>query len=183
MDHERPADPYQALIDFFAIAGLDQREITHLNRRIRLDGFWLPDHRLSIGNLPFEDIIYFTPNSDESIVAQVTRIDSSTHLPEVVLTLVDGDWRDRNIEVARPSVYWDGPGCPVAVRNRSGSISIDPTSKSAAQEVIAAILKSRERCRATFRRCGECGEMNPPEHRLGEDLCHGCAQENHGLVF
>ena len=64
MDHERPADPYQALIDFFAIAGLDQREITHLNRRIRLDGFWLPDHRLAIGNLPFEDIVYCTPNSD-----------------------------------------------------------------------------------------------------------------------
>lgn len=173
--------PKRALADFFAVAGLDSAAIGELDGRIRLDGYWVADHRPSIGNLPYEDILYRTPQVDEPITHQVTRIDSRSGLAEVVLTL-ESAFNNR-IEIAAPSVYWDGPGEPVPVRRRDGSISFDIYTSMSTVDVVEAILRIRERSRARFRRCPECDEINPPEFRMSDGICRGCAQRNHGVVF
>ena len=50
-------------------------------------------------------------------------------------------------------------------------------------ELLASIDQARAAREAEFTVCRYCGLSFPPEHRIAEDVCHGCASAHEGVVF
>lgn len=182
--HPVPTDSYLALSHFFESADLEPANVPDLLQALAT-GHWESTPQW---HFPFWPLLTVDHNLDanvDNIASQVLLSQPGTNdqqeIREVVLTLLTSP--DLTLEVAEPSVYWDGPGTPIAVRMHEGSIVLDPFSPAFSAELLAAIELISARRHARFLVCPECGESNPPEHRMGDALCHGCAQENHGVIF
>jgi hypothetical protein len=179
-------EPHSAhfLSQFFEVAELEPAVISDLVERLATDHWETTPQWYSL----FWPLLTTNHNLDsnvDNIAAPVIRLQPGTddiqELREVVLTVVTSS--ELAIEVAEPSVYWDGPGTPIAVRLQEGAVLIERSSPTFADEFIAAIEVVSARRHSRFVVCPECGESNPPEHRMSNGICHGCAQRNHGVVF
>ncbi len=173
-----------ALSQFFEFAELEPAVASDLVERLTTDHWETTPQWYSLF-WPLLTADHNLNSNVENIAAQVIRLqpgtDDTQELREVVLTLVTSP--ELAIEVAEPSVYWDGPGTPIAVRLQEGAVLVNRSSPAFADDLIAAIEVVSARRHSRFVVCPECGESNPPEHRMGSALCHGCAQENHGVIF
>lgn len=83
-------------------------------------------------------------------------------------------------EVRLPTVIWLGPGTPIPGSRLWRAI---PASETTLERLRSLIAKGRDARRRQFRRCRFCGEMVPPEHRIDDSCCHGCATRHPGVVF
>ena len=179
----RPDSQDPVLLEFWIAAGLDLAALDVLNRRIRLAGSWEGSSRPRMGAHSWEDVIVDVLRDEGSIRRQIARVDALSGNDEVVVSLRDGLLGEAVIEVAQPSWWWTGPGTPLLVRRRVGSIEIPVDEPNAASEVVEAIAKIRRARRASFMRCRFCGHGFAPEQRFEDDVCHGCASEHLGVVY
>lgn len=86
------------------------------------------------------------------------------------------------IEVRLPAVEWTmgafAPACASKLWRRIKARDIDDGKI----DLREALRKAQEKRRRQFRKCKYCGQMVPPEHRHGKDVCHGCAERHDGIV-
>jgi len=85
------------------------------------------------------------------------------------------------LEIRHPRTEWTrgayGPAASSCLWRRRKWASL----KSAElPELIASARRARKR---QFRRCRFCGGRFPPEHRIEDDVCHGCASSHLGVTF
>ena len=84
------------------------------------------------------------------------------------------------IELCLPTVEWHGPHAPAASSRRWKRVRARDLSDERIAELLIAARRARQR---QFRRCRYCGERVPPEHRIDDDVCHGCASKHLHVVF
>lgn len=113
---------------------------------------------------------------------------TAQQIPSVLLSdgdpvevLVRVDLHAVHVEV--PAVEWHGH-TPVLTGERRASFAAGEIESGAGRRRFEeAVAGARaERC-ARFRTCAECGRHLPPEWMHGRDLCQGCAERHHGIVY
>ena len=173
-----------ALSQFFEFAELEPALVFDLVDRLATD-HWETTPQWHSLFWPLLTADHNLESDLDNIAAQVFRLqpgtDDGQELREVLLTLVISP--ELAVEVAEPSVYWDSPGTPIAVRLQESAVLIMRSLPAFGDELIAAIEVVSARRHSRFVVCPECGQSNPLEYRVGDNLCHGCAQENHGVIF
>ena len=110
--------------------------------------------------------------------------DDCPHLPwwlaagEPVLVLIGADVD--TLAVAVPRIEWNSQTPVMVATSCAWRVLDEPTEviRQWFRDHAASALRSRT---ASFRRCHRCGDLTPPEHRLGA-ICHSCAQAD-GVVF
>jgi hypothetical protein len=88
------------------------------------------------------------------------------------------------VEFRLPTVEWTaGTHAPVAssrLWRRIEGLDLIDLSDEQLEELLEAAKQARADEWAT---CRYCGERVPVEHRLGANVCHGCASRHEGVVF
>jgi len=82
------------------------------------------------------------------------------------------------VQILVHEIRWEGPHTPIhtwAVGNRLSATA----SETEIENATAGILEDD----GYFRVCNECGERKPLGWMLDEDICQGCAQAKHGIVY
>jgi len=177
-DYEPDSDPL--IKQFLELAGFEPSLISDLGARLTVTGAWEKTFAIDYGVWPLRSANYNLVTDGDFFSSQLLRTSTTDGIDEVVLTLVTTP--HIGIEVAEPSVYWDSH-TPINVRLQDGSIIIDRSSVTFTDDLLTAIELISARRHLRFVACPECGVRNPPEHRMSENICHGCAQKNHGVVF
>ncbi|MES1024891.1 hypothetical protein ABN584_18900 [Gloeocapsa sp. BRSZ] len=84
------------------------------------------------------------------------------------------------VEFRLPTVEWRGPHSPVESSTLWKRVELRRRSRRVDwRKLLESALQEREQ---QFRPCRYCGEEFPPEHRHGDDVCHGCAEQHLGIV-
>lgn len=97
--------------------------------------------------------------------------------PMLALVAVRGD----EVLLAEPLVTWRGAHSTVLGH---GPIMIGDRRSVGFERWLARELSRVVRTRyRRFRSCRDCGEVTPPEWWWERDVCMGCAERNHGVVF
>ena len=177
--HPQP-DSTSLIAEFLELAGLKPALIAELAPRIAATGDWKQPLTIDHTTWPSIDSDYRLADNSPEFGSQLLRTHPTDDINEVVLTYLPTP--QPFIEVAEPSVYWDSQ-TPIGVRLQEGSVLIDPSSATFSEQLFAALELISGRRHSRFVACPECGERNPPEHRMGDNICHGCAQKNHGVIF
>lgn len=85
------------------------------------------------------------------------------------------------VEVRLPGVEWTcgayGPAVTSRLWKRS---SLRKLSSERLRRLLAAAQEARL---AEFEICRYCNRSTAPEHRIQDDICHGCAERHLGVVF
>lgn len=105
------------------------------------------------------DVIQIDSGGEAGIVAVVTAEALELRLPTVEWTR--GSYGPAGTSRLWRRVTWDQ--CP-----------------SPLSDLIAEARAARQE---EFRECRYCSGRFPPEHRVEEDVCHGCASRHQGVVF
>lgn len=85
------------------------------------------------------------------------------------------------IELRLPTLEWTHgthgpvPSSRLWQRHRWGGLKGD--------KLWHKLALAKQKREEEFRECRYCGQRVPPEHRIGEDVCHGCASTHLGVVF
>ena len=90
------------------------------------------------------------------------------------------------IEVLVFGVFWDGPHTPKVKGKSLKRIAWTdlPQKAEEALGVLGTLVQKVRRLRAaSFRRCEECGESNPPGWMHDVSICQSCAERCHGVVY
>ena len=85
---------------------------------------------------------------------------------------------DREIQVLVLDIGWDGPHTPVSTWKVARTL-LSEASEADIGRCTSEILGDSKH----FQVCGECGERNPLGWMHEDDLCQGCASDNHGVVY
>lgn len=165
---------------FLELAGFEPSLVSDLGARLAVTGAWEQPFAIDYDAWPLRKANHNLEANDDNFSSQLLRTSTTDGIDEVVLTLVTTP--HIGIEVAEPSVYWDSH-TPINARLQDGSIIIDRSSVTFTDDLLTAIELISARRHLRFVACPECGVRNPPEHRMSENICHGCAQKNHGVVF
>jgi hypothetical protein len=82
--------------------------------------------------------------------------------------------------VGEPRVTWEGAHTPRLEARNVVEFGVEGGRRT---DAIGEAIRSTTSGRlATFRRCGECGELTPPEWLHSPTLCDGCAERHHGVI-
>lgn len=85
------------------------------------------------------------------------------------------------LELRLPTVEWThGAYGPAAASRLWQRVLWEELPATALAERIAQAIAARQ---AEFKRCRYCGQLVPPERRVDDDVCHGCASRYEGVVF
>jgi predicted RNase H-like nuclease len=110
-----------------------------------------------------------------------------TRTPHVTQLVVDGERgivvlvTGEAIELRLPTVEWTaGTHAPAETSRLWRRLNADPLSDA---ELAAEIERARGARAAEFIACRYCGRRTPLEHRVGEDVCHACAEQHENVVF
>ena len=109
----------------------------------------------------------------------VIRIECDPHSDDGLILLLTPE----AIELRYSVTDWPGPGVPVASSKLWRRMLLEEFDVALLDDWLKQTVADR---RATFRRCADCGREFAPEHSLeldGSAYCHGCAENNHGIVF
>ncbi len=87
------------------------------------------------------------------------------------------------VELRLPTVEWTcGAYGPAASSNLWRRVKYDKLEDD--EERLGTLLRTcMAKREAQFRTCKYCGERVPPEHRMGRNVCHGCASKHEDVVF
>jgi hypothetical protein len=85
-----------------------------------------------------------------------------------------------HVEIRLPTVIWEGPHTPSLSSNAWTSIPWEDVSEDT---LLTLFAEGRAARLSLFRRCQFCGRDVPPEHRIDEETCHGCAERHQGVAF
>lgn len=116
---------------------------------------WFPEARVS----RTRDAIQLDIGDDRGVVVLVTPEAVEVQLPTV-------EWTRGAYAPADSSVLWK------RLRHRA-----DLTER-----FRSAILSAIRLRQDQFKNCRFCGMSFPPEHRHGDDVCHGCAESHLGIA-
>ena len=83
-----------------------------------------------------------------------------------------------NVTIEVLTIDWKGPHTPASTW-KPGAILAASTPEEKVQQTMQRLLKNRR----YFRLCRECQERNSVGWMLDHQICQGCAQNNHGIVF
>lgn len=93
---------------------------------------------------------------------------------EVVVTVGTDE-----VIVSAFAVEWRGPHSPVIAPREVARFPLEGTKPS---KVAAAIIRVRARRLGTYRWCGLCLTVKPPEWMHDRFTCHSCAERHLGVV-
>ena len=82
------------------------------------------------------------------------------------------------LELRLPTVEWHGPHSPALSSSLWKRVKWGNMSRRRLQKLCDEALRAREEL---FKHCRFCGREFPPEHRH-DDVCHGCAERELGVV-
>ena len=126
----------------------------------------------------------------ERNASRVLRLVAATSVERTrdVIQIDEGDERGLvivvtpdTIELRLPTIEWThGAYGPRPSSRPSARLDPDELDDS---ELLASIAQARAAREAEFTVCRYCGLSFPPEHRVAEDVCHGCASAHEGVVF
>lgn len=103
------------------------------------------------------------------------------------MPITDQELMDEFIRVERISteitvsvcvIEWHGPHTPVSHWQQVYLLPLD-SSERKIQATIKRVLNRKQ----FFRVCQECGERNPDGWMHSKEICHSCAERNHGIVY
>jgi len=97
---------------------------------------------------------------------------------ELAKEFIQVDRGEAGVQLRVRHIRWDGPGTPVACWLDAKLLPAG-TTDSVIQEEVGRILEDA----AHFGVCAECHERNPVGWMHRRDLCQGCAERNHGVVY
>lgn len=110
-----------------------------------------------------------------------------TQTPHVTELVVDGERglivlvTAEAFELRLPTVEWTaGTHAPAETSRLWRRLAADRLSDA---ELAAHIDRARADRAAEFVTCRYCGRRTPPEYRVGEDVCHTCAEQHDDVVF
>ena len=110
-----------------------------------------------------------------------------TRTPHVTELVVDGERglvvlvTAEAFELRLPTVEWTaGTHAPAETSRLWRRLDVDGLSDA---ELAAQIERARAARAAEFVACRYCGRRTPPEHRIGKDVCHSCAERHEDVVF
>jgi len=136
------------------------------------------------------------PNDDDAMTrvernaSRVLRLVTATSVERTrdVVQIDVGDERGivivvtpDTIELRLPTVEWTRGAYGPRPSSRPWTC-LDPDQLDDS-ELLASIDQARTAREAEFTVCRYCGLSFPPEHRIAEDVCHGCASAQEGVVF
>ena len=147
---------------------MNSRDSTDPENRYRSEG---PRHvdRLAARVLPHlpgatvertRDVIQIDWGGEEGIVVIVTPEALEFRLPAI-------EWTMGAYGPALSSKFWR-------------RVEVDGLDDAQIIELIDATNQARQ---AEYRTCRFCGKRYPPERRVEDDVCHGCATKHLGVVF
>jgi hypothetical protein len=88
---------------------------------------------------------------------------------------------ETSIEVRLPTMVWQGGAYdPVVTTRPWRTLPMAELTDDALSKVFEEGKMTRKE---KFVPCRFCGVPTPPEHRFGEDVCHGCASKHFGIVY
>jgi hypothetical protein len=86
-----------------------------------------------------------------------------------------------SIELRLPTVEWTmGVYGPATSSKFWKRINVYETTDEKLDNFLKEALKERQN---EFKICRHCMKSFPPEHRINEDVCHGCAEIYLGVVY
>jgi hypothetical protein len=86
-----------------------------------------------------------------------------------------------SIELRLPTVEWTmGVYGPATSSKFWKRINVYETTDEELDILLKDALKERQN---EFKTCRYCMKSFPPEHRINENVCHGCAERYLGVVF
>jgi len=87
------------------------------------------------------------------------------------------------ISIAVFSICWEGPHTPVVRPKQLATLNWKRLPASRSMMVLHNLVESAcENRRAKYRKCGRCGETNPPEWMHGDGICQSCAERHLGVT-
>jgi hypothetical protein len=110
-----------------------------------------------------------------------------TRTPHVTELVIDGERglvvlvTAEAVELRLPTIEWTAGTHAPAEASRLWK-RLNPERLSDA-DLAAEIDEARTARGAEFVKCRYCGRATPPEHRVGDDLCHSCAEKHDDVVF
>lgn len=135
---------------------------------------WLEDDRRSVEENA-RRILSLYPEAKVRRCRDVIEIEIEGERGIVVLVTPEA------FEIRMPTTEWLGGVCDPAPSSRFWKrVSADKLTEDDLARLLDRALKARQR---EFKRCRYCGESVPPEHRISDDVCHGCASRYEGVVF
>jgi hypothetical protein len=90
---------------------------------------------------------------------------------------------ETSVIVEEFAIRWETPSRPSVSPRRVGLVKWRRLPESAVMNVVGQLIKgARDMRLAKYRTCESCGKTNPPEWMHGDELCHGCAEAEWGVV-
>jgi hypothetical protein len=110
-----------------------------------------------------------------------------TRTPNVTEVVIDGERgvvvlvTAEAFELRLPTVEWTaGTHAPAETSRLWRRLNANRLPDA---ELAAEIERARTARAAEFVPCRYCGRRTPPEYRVGEDVCHSCAEQHDGVIF
>ncbi len=97
---------------------------------------------------------------------------------ELLAEFVRVDRKDENIAVMVLEIAWEGPHKPVDRWTLAKTLHA-ASSDSEVADATRSVLSDQR----FFSTCGECNQRMPLGWMDDQELCQGCAERNHGVVY
>lgn len=99
--------------------------------------------------------------NDRELLSEFVRIERTVDLVSILVR----------------EIHWDGPHTPVSTWVKADDLPATAT-EAEASAAAARVLRDRR----FFRICGECEQRKPTGWMDDDQICQGCAEQNHGVV-
>ena len=99
--------------------------------------------------------------------------------PEEVVVRVAGN----TLTISEYGARWEGPHIPVVSPRRLATLLWRRVQRASLRMLLEVVIQAaREERRRQFRKCSYCQIEHGPEHMHSDDVCHGCAEGQLGVV-